>query len=93
MLDKRVQILFDKKDYQLLEKVAGKEAVSVGELVRLSVRKQLAVHREVEKRKRRAVFESVQNWRRKFMTKNRPKITSEEILGWVREGRKYELGG
>ena len=54
VVKKALQILFDKKDYQLLEKVAGKEAVSVGELVRLSVRKQLAVHREVEKRKRRA---------------------------------------
>jgi len=91
MLNKRVQVLFEDKDYLTLARIARGEDLSVGELIRSAVREKLFAQQKQELKKRQTILKKHLQWR-----KNLPKIikggpvTTQEILTWVRQGRKYE---
>ncbi len=91
MLNKRVPVLFEEKNYLLLAELAREENQSFGEMVRRTMDEKLkiAARKQVEKRKR--AWKEIVAWRKKFLAK-RKGLTASEILDLVREGRKYEDG-
>lgn len=84
-------MLFEDKDYLTLARIARGEDLSVGELIRSAVREKLFAQQKQELKKRQTILKKHLQWR-----KNLPKIikggpvTTQEILTWVRQGRKYE---
>ena len=65
MLNKRVHILFDEKEHQLISMLALMENISVGELVRTAVRKQFLDNR-LETKNRRQAVDNLLAWQKKI---------------------------
>lgn len=65
MLNKRVHVLFDEKEHQLISMLALKENTSVGELVRTAVRKQF-LDSSLEAKNRRQAVDKLLVWQKKI---------------------------
>lgn len=81
MLQKRTNILFEKEVFQKLERIASKEGISIGELVRRAVKKTYL--EEDVKNKRQAIFEEILKIRPQAV---KGKINYKELINY---GRKY----
>lgn len=81
MLNKRVHILFDEKEHQLISMLALRENISVGELVRTAVRKQFLDNR-LEAKNRRQAVDTLLAWQKKIGTF--PGINYRELIEYGR---------
>ncbi|MBI2008405.1 hypothetical protein HYS82_01985 [Candidatus Amesbacteria bacterium] len=91
MLDKRLHVLVDKDDFGQLELMAVSSGVTVSEQVRKLVKRGISSARSSGLDARKKLWNKHLNWRKNLRTKIKgPPLTTEEILGLVREGRKYE---
>ncbi|MEK7525116.1 MAG: hypothetical protein AAB548_01970 [Patescibacteria group bacterium] len=85
MLNKRVQVLFEEKDFVSLVKIARVEDSSVGELVRKAVKKTYLDGRERELALRKKTFEELKVWQEKIGISKTP-IDYKELVSY---GRKW----
>lgn len=80
--------MFEEKDYLTLAMLAREENVSVGEWLRDAAKIKAAKAKIDLVRGRQKAIDEIMTWRSKVGVR----ATKEEILAWVREGRKYEDG-
>ncbi len=85
MLNKRVQVLFEEKDFVSLVKIAQVEDSSVGELVRKAVKKTYLVGREGGLALRKKAYEELKTWQKKIGISKTP-IDYKELVSY---GRKW----
>lgn len=83
MLNKRTNLLLEKKDYSLLQIIAEKEGASVGELIRRAISKTYKQKAKSEAKAREKIVAEIFALRQKTKAK---KINYKALIEY---GRKY----
>lgn len=91
MLNRRVPILFEEKNYLMLAALAREESQSFGELVRRTMDEKLKLAAKKQTEERMKTWDELMAWRKKMKAKNKNKkpLTVQEIKDLVNYGRKY----
>ena len=91
MLNRRVHVLFDESDYVLMEQIASKRGISVGELIRDATKEAVAKKRDEELIGRKRKITELMKWRRKMTARNKKRkpLTVAEIKELINYGRRY----
>jgi len=84
MLNRRAHILFEAEDYQLLEAEAVEKDSSVGELVRLAVKRVYVEPKDGKMEARGKAFEALLKFQKK--TRQKGRVDYKELIEY---GRKY----
>ncbi|MDZ7587026.1 MAG: hypothetical protein U0946_04670 [Patescibacteria group bacterium] len=84
MLNRRAHILFEAEDYQLLEAEAEEKDSSVGELVRLAVKRVYVEPKSKQLSDREKAFEALKKLQ--LQTRQKGRVDYKELIEY---GRKY----
>jgi len=84
MLNRRAHILFEDKEYDLLELLAMEKGKSVGELVRIAVQRVYVEPKEKELSDREKAFEALEKLQ--LSTRQKGRVDYKELIEY---GRKY----
>lgn len=84
MLNRRAHILFEAEDYKILEAAAAEKDRSVGELVRMAVKRVYVEPKEKQFSDRQKAFDRLKQWQKKIGTFKRL-----DYKALIEYGRKY----
>jgi len=84
MLNRRAHILFEEEEFNLLELLAAEKGWSVGELVRMAVKRVYVEPREKELSDRGKAFEALKKLQQQ--TRQKGRVDYKELIEY---GRKY----
>lgn len=84
MLNRRAHILFEEEEFNLLELLAAEKGQSVGELVRLAVKRVYVEPKEKQFSDRQKAFDRLKQWQKKIGT-----FKGLDYKALIEYGRKY----
>jgi len=90
MLNKRLHILVEERDREMLERLASIKNISVAELVRGAVRNSISDGWKEEQEKRKLAWSQISDWRKKLQKFNKDKkpLTVTQIRELINYGQK-----
>ena len=84
MLNRRTHILFEADEYKLLDTLAAEKGRSVGELVRMAIKRVYVEPREKELSDREKAFQALKKLQ--MQTRQKGRVDYKELIEY---GRKY----